>query len=501
MDEPTELTPLREQIEGFRDAFKTLTNTKQEEESGIHPVIINGQCRGVRLGKYTPCTEDSICLMAGTHHYEIAGWQGIKNVLDAWRAEGPYEGRNPLSARRFMPDAKGDIYLMFGGEEEQMDAYFKRLLDESKPSITPDEAASYRNTIEGVNRNRVPATVKGTLKTRSHEILAHDYKELEREVYSKCKTVIDFHGMSQHSSPVALPYAGKLDESNEAVEAEMKEIGPLLLSMGASTVIPGSHAGDDMRDTRFLVERPTAGDEDKVRMTYECGGPNLDPKVWEHAGKAGLAALEYCLGIPAKGPQSLFFEGNERPVSGMLQVFSDIIHFYTPGSPKAANNPPGYVPENLPPGEWGEKVRLLNGHVMDATTQARVAAKLEEEGGLQLADILPGQLANGAFVRQGTPIAYTEKGGEIVILRAPCDGNTFMAPLDGQYPQNDPTYLLFMTQQQHLVKPVPGRKDEVHVVDPEEKTFIIEPKATTPDLAELAKLTRRAAADQNPYSR
>ena len=419
---------LKDRLATYEDIFRILTGGA--DFPGAHPVIINGEMRGIRLGQDEPKTgQKSLCVIAGTHPNEPAGWETEKEVLGWWKGlSTPDKAALP-----------GDIYLMFGGEKTQMKNCFHHLA--SADEISVENLTRYRATGNGINRNRVPKHPLGPEPEaeeykavyRETEMLQSDYKALEEKVFAHCGLVLDIHSLSQAGEGMALPHFSDWpDHSHPAYtiqqDAARERVAKLASAMGARYILPDSSSHVPTHDLAGF-STPSS-----LRLLYECGGPHLAEATLDRGKWAAQAALHHLFPEQAQATDHH---------SAHLTIHGKPQYLFMPGQANASFSAPGFLPQGFSGDEtdWGRTLHLITGKDGE-TLPSSVLKALGED----YHRITHDQLANGSTLLPGQPVGWIEKGDQTVILRMPPGDRpytVFMAPRTGNH--TDSSYVLMFT--------------------------------------------------------
>lgn len=431
MTDTIELTEeFRALVAPLQATFERVLRGQAIPENGIYPVFVNGEVKGIRLGEEIAKEAGSACFIASTHQNELIGWKAFDDILNKW--ENQHNNKPALKDANL----EGDIYLIFGGQKERVEELFSKLLDPDRDFISIKEYTDYRERVDEdgnrANANRVRYDLLGTTADRFGELseaeqnqlldtetlkkadqqLVLDNSGLKKEVFSKCKLVLDIHSMSQPAKTVLIPPPPKgiflaNDHSQERQESLLKAMGrrwlPFAENMGVEDM--HLHFSIDQHGNAFTGTEKSA---DNFRGLFEGGGPHTDPAIWEK----GVQALESALGTlwPEKLDYLIKPEQKSKP-----QAYGLTTHFYLPGCstladkhmPKEAKlcHNTGKLPWNFLTG--GENIPP---EVMEENSQRCPNATLE-----------PNRLANGVYLAAGEPIAYSYNADtrEVSLLAVP----------------------------------------------------------------------------------
>ncbi|WP_052888106.1 hypothetical protein [Thermogemmatispora carboxidivorans] len=419
------------------ETFRYLTSSTGSPGQGITPIIMEfadgtKEQRGMRLSlNGAPPAAGDLNIIFCTHHNETAILDGIKQVLEAFR-------KNPEAFK-----GRG-INLLLGGQKERCHDFFRRIRENAQGYISAEELESFRNTASNVNCNRVPKarieppdSTPGSLGWLQQ---IHDF--YDRSFYGKgdgsskelMTITFDGHTTSNPGEPMAIFYGMTLEQAKQ-----FKELAALT---GATGVF--AEPTSDL-PTRYMCETatPAAG---KLALLAETG-QHMALDAGSTAERA-VVGLLYSLGIEILSPFLL-------PRTQPLTFYRDPALLYTPGSPNAGLNPPGVVPVMEKPGQYGD-VQLINS-MSDVPESVR--RHFEREGVV----IRPAKdgLKNGGEIHRGDHIAWTyfyAADGEVipVLLSAPKDGVTFMAPQKSLIPAAFPDSIVEIEERdQTITVPIP----------------------------------------------
>jgi hypothetical protein len=470
-------------------------NAKLYADNGIYPLYVgegeNRKLRGVRLGKSEwPMESGAVCLQAMVHTNEPAGLAGLQVALNWWNGLS-HEQKSQVS---------GDVYLLFAGEHKQAHNFFKRAI-EGNHKISIEELTSFRLTSDGkTNRNRIPFEKPDDTAPQSQKELWDDYQWLKKNVYSKCITTRDgenpgfitgLHTFSQpaetNGQPYFFPFPEIGGDKSHKVISEVKDyVIQLYAMMGAKSVIIENHHkhGENYFEGVSAIDihnNKAIPADSAIPGTFECG-QHLSAESPEISANAVLNSLEYKFGYD-------LVYGAKRSLEHKMAFCYDTQQWFTPGSPRAGDNPKKHREWLMPSISDGESygtVHLITGNELTDSEKNMKPDERRKPDGLKhvsnevwkmianpsqeqipkntivpedkydnvwdaIVNATPNQLANDAELKEGQCFAYVDivKNNQIIrqeLLYAPHSGIASMFPLDPSIPGDQSEFVAMVSQ-------------------------------------------------------
>lgn len=411
-----DLIELRRHLPYLQCIYQDIVTAQAQEFLGIYPVFIEGDCRGVRLGSKAPREQGSLCFLGGVHHHELGGLVALGRILELWKTTALHARRETLP---------GDIYLMFGGEKQRMQELFSAISDASATRMSIEQFTDYRlrrndNGCPAINGNRVPLDADYEKLSPALKRLVDEFRAFEQAVYRHCAWVGDFHSLSQDDSPsIFMPNTRKDEaENSDYMEAAISQYRVIAETMRCEHFIPSIVSSLD----HYVF----SGEETSQRssFSYEGGGSNTDPAVWENCANGAIGML---YAVWQKILAGIANMPTLPPPRYTMRVYGTTTHYFLPESVYFNKTPQEALVANDAEGT-GALWNLVTGY--EPLPEA-VIAKLQAMG--LSCDIQPGRLRNGRRIRKGDVFAYAcSKDGKVSLLCTHQDGTVFMAPKAGR---------------------------------------------------------------------
>jgi len=422
-------------------------------ETGLYPVMVNGECIGMRIGEKNVAVGGSIAVIAGTHNNETAGFDTAGILMDnALKIlEKLREKREDEKAKGNKGTGIGDIYILHGGHLPSIRAFFEKVkMTPEGESIDPTDLETYRNvrdfdkdgklkplvnkknSIE-INGNRIPKALVENAPPLLRWLYGK-FRGIQQEIYQHCKDVVDIHSFSRAGKPALLFVENKLPLE-------------VVARMGIEKVLDLFPPERDLRPVDFMAQfKPDGNYQGSVPhpRRYTMGieaGQHFDSGAGNIATNAVRALILERWGIDVADiiPEITVVDPKENGA-----VFSEAKGLYIPGSLYANLNPEGFNPSMKGEYEGYTLDKKLYFITDDTKLPDDVKALYDKELSEGKPPIKLNQLENGEGIEKGQPIAYMyarkEEDCEPFILRSPVDGHSFMVAQKG-YADDDNTFI------------------------------------------------------------